>query len=179
MADFKLYLPKLLQYEGKYSNNPNDAGGETYKGISRVNHPKWLGWNIIDSLKHFSAFPNNLESNDTLQGLVSSFYKYEYWDKYQADNINNQSIAELLVDWEVNSGEPGVAIPQKLLGLVPDGIAGPKTIASINLTNQQDFFNAVVGAHDTFYKQLVVKHPNDQEFLKGWETRLYAHVFQA
>ena len=39
MADFTKYLPKLLQYEGVYSNNPKDSGGETYKGVSRVNFP--------------------------------------------------------------------------------------------------------------------------------------------
>lgn len=32
-----------------YDNHPET--GETYKGISRVRHPKWAGWKYIDGVK--------------------------------------------------------------------------------------------------------------------------------
>ena len=62
MADFKKALTETLRHEGGYVNDPKDPGGETYKGISRKNHPDWEGWNIIDEKKILSSFPINLDS---------------------------------------------------------------------------------------------------------------------
>ena len=39
MANFKESFDKVILAEGGYVNDPDDAGGETYLGISRVNHP--------------------------------------------------------------------------------------------------------------------------------------------
>ncbi len=33
MADFDLFLPMLLKFEGGYVDDPDDPGGETNKGI--------------------------------------------------------------------------------------------------------------------------------------------------
>jgi lysozyme family protein len=35
MADFKQAYQLVLQNEGGYVNDPNDPGGETYKGVAR------------------------------------------------------------------------------------------------------------------------------------------------
>jgi len=50
-----------------------------------------------------------------------------YWERWQADRIRNQSVAELLVDWVWASGINGIKIPQQMLNLKPDGIVGEKT----------------------------------------------------
>jgi type VI secretion system secreted protein VgrG len=31
-----------MTFEGGYANDPDDAGGETYMGISRRYHPDWV-----------------------------------------------------------------------------------------------------------------------------------------
>jgi hypothetical protein len=49
-----------LGYEGEWVNDPDDRGGETYRGISRVHWPKWAGWAIIDAEKQNEAFPSRL-----------------------------------------------------------------------------------------------------------------------
>lgn len=51
MANFKIALDKVLSREGGYINDPDDKGGETYKGISRKYNPDWKGWRIIDNTK--------------------------------------------------------------------------------------------------------------------------------
>ena len=51
MADFHKALKRTAKYEGGYVNDPADAGGETYKGISRRANPKWDGWQLIDAHK--------------------------------------------------------------------------------------------------------------------------------
>ena len=48
--DFIIAFNKALSSEGLISNNKSDHGGFTYKGISRVKHPAWPGWIIIDAI---------------------------------------------------------------------------------------------------------------------------------
>jgi lysozyme family protein len=42
----KKIIEFTLRNEGYYVNDKDDSGGETYRGISRVNFPKWAGWAI-------------------------------------------------------------------------------------------------------------------------------------
>lgn len=51
MAEFAKAYKKLEVAEGGYVNDPDDAGGETYKGVSRKANPNWIGWIILDDLK--------------------------------------------------------------------------------------------------------------------------------
>jgi len=51
MADFNQALQMVLQNEGGYVNDPNDPGGETYKGIARKMNSNWIGWQLIDLQK--------------------------------------------------------------------------------------------------------------------------------
>ena len=56
MADFTKAYALTAAYEGGYVDDPEDAGGETYRGISRRYHPSWQGWQIIDTLKNRFCF---------------------------------------------------------------------------------------------------------------------------
>ncbi|MBW1801582.1 MAG: hypothetical protein JRJ85_12745, partial [Deltaproteobacteria bacterium] len=44
MAKFDEAFEKTTAIEGGYVFDPDDAGGETYKGISRRFNPSWGGW---------------------------------------------------------------------------------------------------------------------------------------
>ena len=41
----------ILREESGYANVSGDLGGETYRGITRKNFPKWDGWKIVDENK--------------------------------------------------------------------------------------------------------------------------------
>ncbi len=56
MADFKTAIEATLKAEGGYVNDPDDPGGETYKGIARNRNSKWSGWTHIDLLKNKCVF---------------------------------------------------------------------------------------------------------------------------
>ena len=47
MSEFQPALQKVLAHEGGYVNDPDDPGGETYKGIAHNMHSKWGGWVYI------------------------------------------------------------------------------------------------------------------------------------
>jgi lysozyme family protein len=172
MADFKTFEPILLQQEGFYSNKAKDSGGETWEGISRNNYPKWAGWAIVDSYKTNAAFPHILRTDPQLQNLVDAFYKCDEWDTMLGDQIANQSIANFLVDWEVNAGEGApVRHAQEILGITADGQMGPHTLAAINGADGESLFYKLQGARKQFYLDVVAKNPQDKVFLDDWLQR--------
>ena len=50
MTDFDRALAFVLEREGGWVNNPNDKGGETYRGVARNYNLYWPGWNRIHRL---------------------------------------------------------------------------------------------------------------------------------
>jgi lysozyme family protein len=85
MALFEDALKKTLLNEGGYVNDPDDPGGETYKGVARKIFSKWDGWKIVDSLKQQSGFPSSLDKNGELQNQIHDFYKVNFWDRISGD----------------------------------------------------------------------------------------------
>jgi lysozyme family protein len=81
MSEFQPALQKVLAHEGGYANDPDDPGGETYRGIARNMHSKRGGWVCIDLCKLKSDFPANLEKDGDLQENIKSFYQVNFWDK--------------------------------------------------------------------------------------------------
>lgn len=104
MANFEEALKRTSAFEGGWVNDKSDSGGETYKGISRVNQKSWSGWKIIDGYKKKSNFPKNLESDKTLQELVKKCYRDNYWTPIWGDKIKNQKVANDFYDTAVNMG---------------------------------------------------------------------------
>lgn len=135
MSDFKLASVKILKSEGGYSYDPDDSGGETYKGISRKFWPQWSGWKVIDSTKNQSDWKNKLNSISGLNDAVLLFYKINFWDKIGGDSIKNQDVANLLVDSAVNEGiKSAVKRAEEIVGLPQTGIL------SLLLTNKLNSF---------------------------------------
>lgn len=104
MADFIKAFENTMHAEGGYVNDPDDPGGETYKGVARKRNSKWEGWIDIDLLKQKQNFPKNLDQDESLQIKIRDFYEVNYWDKIQGDNIADQDVAESIFDFAVNAG---------------------------------------------------------------------------
>ncbi len=113
MGKFSEAYAITRQHEGDYDNNPNDRGGETFKGVARNFNPDWDGWPIIDGFKdlHEDNFINYIKNDERLNELVHSLYKKKYWDVFRGDSIPNhaQDIANELFDTGVNAS-PSKAI---------------------------------------------------------------------
>lgn len=104
MADFVTAFALTMKNEGGYVHDPQDPGGETYKGIARRMNPKWDGWVDVDVLKKEKGFPANLDGNALLQEKIKAFYEANYWDRIRGDEIQNQDVAESIFDFAVNAG---------------------------------------------------------------------------
>jgi len=161
MASFSLYAPKLKQLEGGYVNNPNDKGGATNKGVTLALYRSYYGVHkTATDLKNIS---------DT---EWTHIMKSEFWDKMKADAIKNQSIAELCVDWLVNSGASKIKNIQKIIGTDADGIVGAKTLAAINNVDQQKLHFKIKCARAQYFEACVIARPVNICFYDGWINRL-------
>jgi len=184
MADFNTAYKKLVPIEGGYVNNPLDRGKETYKGISRHFHPNWAGWNVINALRREPGFPRNLNNHPQLQEMVLSFFKIEFWNKFSADKIISQAVADELFDTAVNMNYTvAIKFAQSALNLLNkngklyadilvDGVMGFNTITAINNFSETPHLlralNVLQGAR---YISICENNPTQEEFFRGWLTR--------
>lgn len=169
MANAKLLQPFILRWEGGFVNDPLDRGGATNKGITIGTFRRFYGKEAtVEQLKQIT-------DDQWLR-----IFKEGYWDPWKADQIKNQSIANIVVDWAWASG-PVTAIKQvqRILGVVDDGVVGPKTLAAINAADPQTLFAEIHAARLKFVENIVQKNPTQVRFLKGWKNRINAIEFEA
>lgn len=125
MAKFDEEFDKVILAEGGYVNDPDDAGGETYLGISRKNNPKWVGWEVIDDIKKKYGTKNitsRLKKDVALTNSAKLLYKQNYWDVLELDDIPSQGIAHQLFDTCVNCGKTtAIRIAQQILMMTITG----------------------------------------------------------
>ena len=150
----------ILSWEGNYACVSGDKGSHTNKGIT------------IGTFR--SVFGQGKSVND-LKNMTETQWDYIYerlfWNKWKADQINDQSIANLLVDWYWSSGSYGIKLPQKVLGVVQDGIVGAKTLSAINnYPNERELFDRLWSEREAFFKRIGVG--TQSKFLRGWLNRL-------
>jgi lysozyme family protein len=135
----------------------------------------------------YATYCNKVGIKATESGLKSLKYSDWYkilhtmfWNRWKADNIENQAVANILVDWVWASGITGVKRPQRLLGVDADGIVGPKTLAAVKAAEEETaemFFFALQVERLKHINEIVEKSPSQAKFYKGWERRINAITF--
>lgn len=170
-------LPFTLSYEGGYANVSGDRGGETYRGISRVNNPYWNGWATIDKLKPLKY--NTIIP--ALENSVRDFYFSNYFKNFGFDRLNQTKKALVLFDWAIHGGYAHSRI-QDILNqqfnakLPKTGKLDTATVAAINKAPENKFVSAVVASRKAYLDKLIAADPSQSKFAKGWTNRLKALV---
>lgn len=150
-----------------FANDPDDAGGATMCGITIGTYKTYCKRKGYPTPTVFSLKNISYERwRDVLKTL--------FWDKWKADEINSQALANILVDWVWASGGNGIKIPQRILGVTQDGIVGPKTLAAVNAANEAELFTAIHEARINFVDNIVRRKPSQKKFVKGWKRRINA-----
>lgn len=167
MAKLEKLLPLILKWEGGYVNDLADKGGPTNKGVTLAT---WQtnGYDLNGDGK-IDEEDLQLINQENLRMIL----KKHYWDKWRGDEIANQSIANILVDWVWLSGRYGIVLPQKLLGVKQDGIVGNQTLQAVNgCPNPQVLFEKIKTERRNYLYRICENSPVNKRFLKGWLNRL-------
>lgn len=167
-----LPFEEMFEYAKRtgWANDPDDGGGATmcgitigtYEGYCRTKgYPK----PTTERLKNISAE----QWLDVLKTL--------FWDKWKADEIKSQPLANILVDWVWASGAYGIKNPQSILGVTADGIVGPKTLAVLNAADPKKLFQQIHNARVNFIEDIIRRNPSQKKFRKGWLRRINAITY--
>ena len=166
MANIELLIPKILHWEGGFVQDPLDKGGATNMGVTIATFRTVFGKDkSVDDLKAMT------------KDQFTQVLKHFYWDRWKADQIDNQSVAEILVDWVWASGKWGIILPQRILKTKDDGIAGPNTITLLNTQDQERFFILIKNERIEFVNEIVTNNSSQERFLQGWTNRIDSYEF--
>lgn len=155
----------ILRWEGGFGTDGRDCGG-TMSGVTLCTYREFYGKNkTVADLKKM-----------TREEWFEIFRK-GFYDKIKGDQIMNDSVCLLIVDWVYNSGvRTAIKEVQKALGCTADGIIGPKTLAAIN-ADADEAYQLIWIQRYWFYWNLGQK-PKNKKYLKGWLNRLNSIDFK-
>lgn len=162
MAQFDLYAPALKAWEGGFANDPDDAGGATNMGVTLATFRMYYGEErtVADLIRMTEQQWRNI-------------MKGGFWDKCWGDMIRNQSVAESIVDWCINSGTGMLKKVQGMVGTKADGVMGPKTLAAINAADPRKLHYRIKSARLEHLSSIAMKSSNIK-FYDGWINRAAA-----
>lgn len=191
MANIEHFIPFLIKWEAGitkrnresnealykrakeygWADDPDDSGGQTMVGVTMATYEEYCRRKGYP--KPTTERLMNLSYNDW-----KSILKMLYWDKWKADEIRSQSIAEIVCDWVWASGNYGIKIPQQLLNVKVDGIVGPKTLEAVNSRNPRELFDMIKIARFDFIEEICRKRPANNKFKRGWLNRINDFIFE-
>jgi lysozyme family protein len=159
----------LMDQEGRtITNVKGDSGGLTCWGISRVYHPNWAGWELVDK---------GVTSGPALEALISGFYREQYQELWRGFP---ERLREVMVDTAVNMGNTyAVQCLQDALNRLAgsqyvhvDGVLGKQTMEAVKHANQNSVAFAMCAVRMAEYARRAAKSPTKRMFLQGWLNRV-------
>ncbi len=168
MAKFQPAVAFVLKNEGGLESNPQDAGEITNYGIS---------------LRFYRSTIQPDATADDIRNLsvaaAEHIYETQFWQKNRYDEIDSQLIASKMLDLSVNCGslEANKFLQRAIENISPgavtiDGIFGIRTIAAANAIDERRLYNQLILQALDYYQNILIAHPEDRVFYKGWVTRL-------
>ncbi len=170
MANFALFLPMVLQFEGGFSDDPVDPGGATNKGITLKTFT-----GCAEKLLDVSPTLENLRNlTDDQAGIL---YRTLYWKPVGGDETQLQDLANIVCDFYVNAGVNATKLLQRVLNdlgasLTVDGGIGPASLAALASLDQTEVYRRYKSGRITYYQNLAKSQPALNKFLKGWLNRV-------
>lgn len=174
MAKPEKLIPIILKWEGGWSNHPSDRGGATMRGITFGTFCEWR------KQKHLPE-PTLEDLKGISEEEWGNIFTHFFWNRWKADKIENQSIANILVDFAWASGTTTAIryIQKHVLGVGADGLSGPATVGAINsYPDQKKLFELIKQARLQFVDIIVERNPSQQVFLRGWKNRINSFSYE-
>jgi lysozyme family protein len=183
-ADFRTALHYIMSHEGYYVYHPDDRGGETYCGITRVYQSHWKGWEYLDKHRRYTKvegrwrrlpIPWNTHFDDKMLDFYVQDFYLDLWVKEGFFYIKEQRTANYVFDFRVN-GTVGTRIIKRSLNDLGFKIPitndmDSTTIATINRANKYVFLKTLKYRRNSFYRAIAVRDTTQRKFLNTWLTR--------
>jgi lysozyme family protein len=153
----------VMMHEGGYSNDQNDAGGETRYGISKRSYP-------------------HIDIKNLTKDQAKQIYFCDFWLKAKCEEINDNNLAIKFFDLAVHIGIPqAVKLIQRALRaagtqITEDGIIGPVTLKAINEADSTNLLAALKSEAAGHYRLIANANPSQQRFIEGWLNRAYSSI---
>lgn len=183
--------------EGGWVCDPDDSGGETYKGITINYNKKWSKysqfWNSVHqkikslfsttdycslSRPQAKKLSRELDSDSNIQSLVNKFYLW-YLEKYSLNKVNSVPTRKLIFNFMFNTpygatyststAVTGQEYTGKYAGLSNDVV---NSLNSYNSKQLEDFAYKFAKAMYSYYST------KQEKFRRGWYKRLKIAVNQ-
>lgn len=191
MADIEKMVPFILLWEtstasGKDESNrqlferartrgfacdPLDRGGATMCGVTFATFAQWRR-------SRRQTVPSIADLKTIGYEEWLNILKSLFWDKWRADEIENQKVAQHLVDWAWMSGLSTVRRAQRLLGVTPDGKVGIHTLEAVNSWQETDgsreLLSRIKNARIAHIEEICRVRPANRKFRSGWLRRIEA-----
>jgi len=165
---FTQLITPVLAEEGGYTNNPNDAGGETNFGVTAA-------------VARANGYQGPMASMTRVDALA--VYRNCFWEKsgIVAVSVVSPRLAGQLLDCAVNMGVPTAAeLLQRALNVLGpsvsiDGDLGPQTLAALKAylarrgaIGETVLLKSIACLRGYKYIALAESNPNDKSFVFGW-----------
>ena len=154
---FMREVERVLEHEGGYSKDRDDAGGETKFGISKRAFPET---NILDLTK---------------ADAIKIYWEF-YWKKYKIEMLP-EHLQGMTFDMVVNKGRRGIKILQEATNsknqrkkdsqISVDGYIGRMTAKACGNLE----IDRLVSFNVLHYSKLVLNKPTQMKFWFGWFRR--------
>jgi lysozyme family protein len=163
-------LKFVLKWEGGLTDDPDDPGGRTYRGVTQSRYNEY---------RKAKKLPPQDVAKMTEQEMREIYWTY-YWLPVRGDEFDYQ-LALAVFDTGVNMG-PVTAI--KLLqravnDLLPrekwvevDGKIGPQTITAAKSLHAKTLALKLCDRREERYRAIVRANPKLGKFLRGWLNRV-------
>ena len=161
-SNFEQCLKIILGLEGGLSNHPNDRGGLTNYGVIQ---------RVYDEFRQKLGFPKRSVAQITMPE-VREIYLKNYWGPCKAEEFR-WPLDLVSFDGAVNCGPRQQALfLQRALGVLADGIIGPKTLAAAKTADPVEVSRRILIQRRGFYRRLVEEDASQGVFLEGWLNRV-------
>lgn len=164
MPRFDECMSFVLQWEGGFVDDPDDAGGATNQGITQAVYDKWRSNHELpyQSVRNLAAWERD------------SIYRELYWDRIAGEML--PAPVDLVVfDAAVNSGVSRASKwLQRLVDAADDGVIGDQTLKLVAQCDAYELAAAFCEVRQDFIFDIVARKPSQKKFLKGWTRRIEA-----
>ncbi|MDI1233182.1 MAG: glycosyl hydrolase 108 family protein [bacterium] len=197
MADFLPIYNSTLKKEGGYQADPSDSANYCYSYIKgKRTRGALIGTNKGISATALQVYlkrcPTVAEIKAITPELAYKIFKANYWDKIQGSLIKDQSVAQMIFQMRIGSGN--LVHCRQAINLLCLQVFKKKLIyesgmnmqvpanwqyefipSSINVINSlpaEKLFNTLKTAHSAYYDKIIKNDPKLEKFETGWKNRL-------